>query len=133
VRLRERVKSDVDSRAGISEEGIRREVSRRFQEAAAGQLVQQVRAYLSGSPSLMVGDGKEMGLVVSGGVASNLYIRERCVYLRPHSIIGADSCSLQAMADDRPGGTSLRLYYPPLALCTGQLRAPFPSKAQLIM
>jgi N6-L-threonylcarbamoyladenine synthase len=69
---------------GVREEAIWGEVGRRFQAAAVGHLVQQIRGVLNGGD--MAVDQKEegetkvervKGLVVSGGVASNLYLRQQ--------------------------------------------------------
>lgn len=71
---------------GVREEAIWREVGRRFQVAAVGHLVQQIRGVLSGGDMTNVIDQREegetkvervKGLVVSGGVASNLYLRHQ--------------------------------------------------------
>ncbi|KAI9632823.1 glycoprotease family-domain-containing protein [Dioszegia hungarica] len=82
---------------GVREEAIWREVGRRFQVAAVGHLVQQIRGVLKTKVE------RVKGLVVSGGVASNLYLRHQ----------------LQAMSDALPPGRKVKLYYPPLELCTG--------------
>lgn len=72
-------------KVAVEEEAIRREVSRRFQQAAVEHLCQQIERVLR-RPVEAVGDGEEVrggtggevkGLVVSGGVASNAYLRKQ--------------------------------------------------------
>jgi N6-L-threonylcarbamoyladenine synthase len=75
VRLRETEERTGPGEGKVEEnEGIQREVARAFQEAAVGHVVQKVRLAMEGSGLDELG-----GLVVSGGVACNLVLRQRCV------------------------------------------------------
>ncbi|WVW81984.1 hypothetical protein I302_103988 [Kwoniella bestiolae CBS 10118] len=101
--------SSLQRRIGNTElgEGEKREYSRVFQEAAVGHLVFKLRQTIS-SLSKDAQTGKNIGgLVISGGVASNLYLRQR----------------LEEMLDEihrgkAEGEEKMKLYYPPIALCT---------------
>lgn len=85
---------------GMDEHAIMREVARRFQEAAVGHLLQQIRRVLIRAPSRKkattvpdasinttdIGEsgapvGEVTGIVASGGVASNMYLRQQYVLL----------------------------------------------------
>lgn len=56
------------------DEGLRIAIARGFQEAAFGQLEEKVKLALRWCDKRGV---KVNGLVASGGVASNMYLRER--------------------------------------------------------
>jgi N6-L-threonylcarbamoyladenine synthase len=63
-------------RGNVDEEALKREVSRIFQEAVVGHLCKKVGHAMA--PLDNVG-----GLVVSGGVASNQYLRRTYVLIHP--------------------------------------------------
>lgn len=90
-------------------EAVQRAVSRAFQAAAVKHLADKVRLAVDtlGFPV--------KGLVVSGGVGSNKYLREQSVQV-PR---GADS-RLKTMCDGIAGG-GVPTFYPPISLCTGEL------------
>ncbi|WWC99385.1 hypothetical protein V866_006287 [Kwoniella sp. B9012] len=87
----------------VLSENDKKEYSRSFQVAAVGHLVfklKQTIIRLSHG-----GIGGLGGLVISGGVASNLYLRQR----------------LQEMLSEIQGGREddrMELHYPPISLCT---------------
>jgi tRNA A37 threonylcarbamoyltransferase TsaD len=155
--------SGVGLKKGVIDEATKREISRRFQEAAVGHLVMQLRRALrelesrNGLPDRLR-NGVERradpvqpvlsqrqedgvtpifpirGLVVSGGVACNLYLRERyvAVPLPLHStsivIALATVCQgnmtnrvvrLREMLEAHSPERRIPLYYPPIELCTG--------------
>lgn len=69
---------------GVQEEAIWREVGKRFQVASVGHLVEQIKGVIGGNSrgdgeakEGQGGDERVKGLVVSGGVASNLYLRQK--------------------------------------------------------
>lgn len=71
----------------VDDEAIWREVGKRFQDAAVGHLVQQIKGVFENVEEGKVEGGEDFGgpeeagrlegLVVSGGVASNMFLRER--------------------------------------------------------
>lgn len=88
-----------------------------FQSVAVGQLEEKVAL------ALRKLEGVELSsLVVSGGVASNLYLRERQVLSQQNQrlrILIGSSCRLRARLDSH-GKQSMRLLFPPVSLCTGE-------------
>ncbi|WOO80523.1 tRNA N6-adenosine threonylcarbamoyltransferase [Vanrija pseudolonga] len=87
---------DIDNSA--PPEAVQREVARVFQTAAFDHLASKIALVMRGLETPV------NGLVVSGGVGSNLALRER----------------LRTMLDEvAPNDTPVPLYYPPIALCTG--------------
>lgn len=61
---------------GTEEEAVRREMSRIFQEAVVSHLCRKFEHAIDSLGTTASGLG---GLVVSGGVASNQYLRQQCV------------------------------------------------------
>lgn len=88
-----------------------------FQSVAVGQLEEKVTL------ALRKLEGVELtSLVVSGGVASNLYLRERQVLFQQNQhlpILIGSPCRLRACLDSQ-GRQSMRLLFPPVSLCTGE-------------
>jgi N6-L-threonylcarbamoyladenine synthase len=74
----QRKRMDVEGMQGERglTEGFKRDMARVFQQAAVGHLVNKVRHGID-SLGLASGDRAVKGLVVSGGVACNLYLRKR--------------------------------------------------------
>ncbi|KAI0040638.1 glycoprotease [Auriscalpium vulgare] len=84
---------------GCLDESTRRALAAEFQRAAVGQLEEKVRLALKWSR----GAGHDVRhVVVSGGVASNAYLRER----------------LRLTVGDASLGSPIALVFPPPALCT---------------
>ncbi|PFH51999.1 hypothetical protein AMATHDRAFT_141146 [Amanita thiersii Skay4041] len=96
--LHSHVERYLFSRGGIKQLNVetRRIIARAFQEAAVSQLIDKL---LLGLKWCQNNNITITTIVVSGGVASNLYLRERCV-----------------LASDRFHGVDF--VYPPLHLCT---------------
>jgi N6-L-threonylcarbamoyladenine synthase len=109
-----KARAQVERDTGISDEGIKREMSRVFQESVIGHLCTKVN---HATKHLGLGGSKLGGLVVSGGVASNQHLRTRYVpilfafltFLLTSQRLGEMTSKI---------GTSL--YFPPIGLCTGK-------------
>lgn len=85
---------------------IARAMARRFQDAAVGQVVQKVEMALDqlhgAGPLATKMTGPIKTLVVSGGVASNTFLRN----------------SIRSALARHPYGAGIRLCFPPIELCT---------------
>lgn len=95
----------------MDDEARKREISRVFQEAVVGHLCTKV-GHAMASLKEPVG-----GLVVSGGVASNQYLRQ--VYVCPFSILVLMFRLQETMIKLNPK-SPISLYFPPIQLCTGK-------------
>ncbi|WVQ62499.1 uncharacterized protein L199_000640 [Kwoniella botswanensis] len=97
--LQRRIPSDT-----VLSESDKKEYSRVFQVAAVRHLVFKLKQTIVGLSH--GGIGGLGGLVISGGVASNLYLRQRLQEM------------LYEIQGEREDKTMMELYYPPISLCT---------------
>ncbi|KAH9846288.1 glycoprotease [Lenzites betulinus] len=89
----------LDARRGTLDAGARLGIARSFQKAAVGQLEEKLGLALQ---QCRQQDHHVRHLVVSGGVASNAYLKER----------------LRACLERESGDRPIELVFPPPALCT---------------
>ena len=118
--LHSAVERFVHARQGELDERTKLVLARSFQKAAVGQLEEKV--VLAMRKCAQEGIAVQ-SLVVSGGVASNAYLRERYV-----GVWGGTAgrlmvlCRLRACLDQECPDEEISLVFPPPSLCTGESR-----------
>ena len=106
------------AKEGELDERTKLALARSFQRAAVGQLEEKVVLGMRKCAQ----EGIEVrSLVVSGGVASNKYLRERCVVAQTARLERLmDLRRLQACLDQESPDEETLLVFPPPSLCTGR-------------